>query len=266
MIIYGKELKQELIDDINQRLSKNKNLSFLLYLDKEDTGSYYYSRSLKKLFDSFAIPYTEVNYDRNLSEEENLEIFRSSIKNNSVMLLRPLPCKEEKFVESIPADSDPDMLTSENRGKLYSGNLDYLPATAKSVKRLIEYVEKDISGKKAAVFGRSLSVGLPCFELLQTKGCTVALIHSKTKEEDKKEALMNSDIIVFAIGKKQEFQPTDIKKNATLIDCGFSKTGGDIPFEAKEEYDFSMTPTPGGVGVLTPYYLLINALILKESE
>ena len=137
--LSGKVIRPLLKEVIMQNLS-SVPLSFYLYLDQENQDCVSYLNSIKKLLESFSVPYVIGYYDKDKTKEENLSIFKAGISKHSVLLLRPLPIKEEKeFIDLIPSDSDPDMLNDINRGLLFSGDLNYLPATAKSVQTILSY-------------------------------------------------------------------------------------------------------------------------------
>ena len=81
-----------------------------------------------------------------------------------VVLAKPLPSNyENKLIPLIDSNYDPDMMSDINKGKLYSGDLKYLPATAQSVLSIIKYYRLDIEDKKVMIVGRSLIVGLPVY-------------------------------------------------------------------------------------------------------
>lgn len=243
-------------------------LSFYLYLDKDNVDCVSYLSSIKKLLDSFSVPYTIGYYDKEKTEEENLTLFKNGLSpEHSVLLLRPLPIRDEKkFIDAIPSSSDPDMLSDINRGLLFSGDLNYLPATAKSVKTILDYYSIETENKNAVVIGRSLSLGLPCFELMNRKNSNVVLLHSKTGEEQRNRYLKDADIIILASGHSGLVKKELLKKDVTIIDCGFSSMCGDLGFAVNEEDDINYTPVPGGVGALTSYCLISNAIYLKAKE
>lgn len=265
-VLYGKVIRSSFKDCLIENL-KNIPLSFYLYYDKDNLDCASYLKSIVKLFDSFSIPYEIGTYEKEKTIEENLSNFQENIQNRSVLLLRPLPIKEEKrFIDLIPSSSDPDMLTDINRGLLFSGDLSYLPATAFSVKTILDYYSIPLENKNAVVIGRSLSLGLPCFELLNQKNANVTLLHSHTEEENLKKYVGNADLIVLATGKPGVIKKEWLKLGVTLIDCGFHGKSGDIDFLVEEKDDISFTPVPFGVGSLTSYCLLMNALLLKAKE
>ena len=255
-ILSGKQLRPILVEKIKEGL-KDVPLRFFLYSNKEDFASQAYLRSIKKMLLSFEIPFQEDFIDMKQGEEQNLLNFKEKSKGCSILLARPLHVSyESKFLSLIQSESDPDMLTEENRGKLFGGNLNYLTATSQSVRFLLEEYQIPLAGKKAIVLGRSTEVGYPCFQLLNKKDCATTLLHSKVDQKTICSFVKEADIIILATGKPNLIPRNCFNSNQVLIDCGYNPNGGDLGY----------TPVPGGVGSLTSYCLLLNALQLKKSK
>lgn len=263
-ILSGKELRPFLKEKIEKEL-ESVDVSFYLYSNKEDFPSQAYLRGIKKTLDSFNVPYQEGFIDLEKSKEENLALFEKEGKDHSILMARPLHVSyEEDFLSLIKPWQDPDMLTTYNRGMLFGGNLDYLTATSSSVKTIIEQYHIDVAGKKAVVIGRSTEVGYPCFQLLNKMNAAVTLLHSKVSKDVMEEYVKQADIIIFATGKSNLISRERFNPNQTIIDCGFNPNGGDLGFVPEEDELYSYTPVPGGVGALTSYCLLLNAINLKK--
>ena len=265
IILNAKEILPSFKEALKEK-SLETPLSFLLYSEKENADCQSYIKSIKRMLDAFDIPYTESFYDNNKTDDENLLNFKEEIQNRAVLIARPLPTRrEEDFIRLIPSAQDPDMLTEINRGKLYGGDLSYLPATAKSVLKIMEYFRLSSQGKKVTILGRSISVGLPLFEYFLKSDATVTLCHSKPTKEDLKNAVMQCDILVLATGVKNLIDSSWLDSSKIIIDCGFGNGSGDLNFIPNENQAYAYTPVPGGVGVLTSYCLLENAFIIRNK-
>lgn len=265
-ILSGKDLKEKVKEEI---LKDNdlKKLSFYLYSNEENKPSYYYLKGIKKLLDSLSIPYTEGFINKNKSKEDNLNEFKEQIKGKMIILARPLlvDCEEE-FIKLIPANYDPDMMSDINRGKLYSGDIDYLPATAKSVKIILDNYNINLKGKRCLIIGRSNTVGLPVFQLVNKYDGLAILAHSKIDPSLLAVEAIESDYIFLCSGKSNLIPEQYFIKEHTVIDCGFNPNGGDLGFVPKDEQLKAYTPVPGGVGALTSYCLILNALMLLKNS
>lgn len=265
-ILSGNELRPLLKEQIEKKLKTTK-VSFFLYSNEKDYASQAYLRGIKKALDSFSIPFEEKFIDETKSKEENLSIFASALKDHSVLMARPLHVNyEEEFLSLIKSNQDPDMLTTYNRGKLYGGDLMYLTATSSSVRYILEQYHISTENKKAVVIGRSTEVGYPCFQLMNKMNAATTLLHSKVDKATMEKYVKEADIIIFATGKSNLISRECFSSTQTVIDCGFNPNGGDLGFVPNENELYAYTPVPGGVGALTSYCLILNAIHLKEKK
>lgn len=262
--LSGSALKEQLLTSLKSDKDLSR-LSFYLFSDSHNQACFYYLKGIKKVLDSLAIPYTEAFLDPALSEADNLVRFQKGISSHQVILARPLGVKnEEAFVKSIPAGQDPDGMSDVNRGKLYSGNLDYLPATAQSVRYLLDTYQISLAGRKCLVVGRSLTVGLPLAELVNRKDGLLTLAHSKVAPELLAKEAKESSVIFLASGHPGLIPRSALTPETTVLDCGFSAGGGDLGFIPNPDELKAYTPVPGGVGALTSLFLVKNALTLVK--
>lgn len=249
-------LEKEIIDKLQV-----KKISFFLYSDKNCIDSQYYLNSIKKLLIKFNIEFVEGFYDDNLSQLENRELFKQSIKHNQVLLARPIKqINENDFISLIPQNQDPDMLTDFSRGALFRGDLNYLPATVASCDRIIKYYNINLINKNVTVIGRSISLGLPLFQYFQLSNSNVTLLHSKTSQENKREQIKRSDIVALATGVPNLINRSYFNNNQIIIDCGFKANSGDLGFVPSDNEFKAYTPVPKGIGGLTSLCLILNAL------
>jgi len=82
------------------------------------------------------------------------------------------------------------------------------------------------------------------------------------------------DVVVTGIGKPKYFGKEFFNEDAIVIDVGINidengKLCGDVDFAAVSEHVASITPVPGGVGVVTSMVLLrhvIKAMRLQDMS
>jgi methylenetetrahydrofolate dehydrogenase (NADP+)/methenyltetrahydrofolate cyclohydrolase len=144
---------------------------------------------------------------------------------------------------------------------------------------MLQYYNIETAGKNCVVIGRSNIVGSPISILMarnNTPGnATVTLTHSKTK--NLKELVLQADIVIAAIGKKNFITADMVKNGAVVIDVGMNreksdltKSGyklfGDVDFENVAPKASFITPVPGGVGLMTIVSLLRNTLSAAKKE
>lgn len=202
------------------------------------------------------------------SEEEDvadvLKIMNEDDKIHGILLFRPLPkhIDEDRIRNMIEPSKDIDGISDASVGSLFTGNrVGFPPCTAEAVLKILEHYGIEISGKKAAVIGRSLVIGKPAAMMLMEKNATVTMCHSRTKPEDLKDICLNSDIIVCAAGKIDTVGAPHVNGAQTIIDVGINfddegKMCGDVNFEAIDGKAAALTPVPGGVGSVTTALLL----------
>jgi methylenetetrahydrofolate dehydrogenase (NADP+)/methenyltetrahydrofolate cyclohydrolase len=118
-----------------------------------------------------------------------------------------------------------------------------------------------VKGKNAVVVGRSNMVGKPMAQLLLAEHATVTMCHSRTK--DLGAETRRADILVAAIGKARFIKADMVKPGAVVVDVGTNrppgeKLCGDVDFGPVSEVASSITPVPGGVGLMTIAMLMQN--------
>ena len=258
--LKGFPIKKELLVKVKEEI-KNKSLSFKILLDESFPQSVSYVNMITKLLTQLEIPYELYNVTYTEKDFDYLK----NVGDSCTIVARPLKQDEDKYLSCIKPENDVDMVSLDNIGRLYLGNLNFLPATSMAVKLIVEHYNIELTGKKVMVLGRSVSVGLPCFMYFQRKNATVTLCHSRTKREDIEKIARDSDIIVLATGKQNLIPRECFNDKQIVIDCGYNENGlGDLGFVPEDNELYAYTPVPGGVGPLTIISLVINALYLKK--
>ena len=155
----------------------------------------------------------------------------------------------------------------------------FIPATPYGILLMLQEYGIDTTGMHCVVVGRSNIVGSPMSILMARNAnpgnCTVTLTHSRTK--DLKEQILQADIVIAAIGKKNFVTADMVKPGAIIIDVGINretsaetKSGfklyGDVDFENVAPKASYITPVPGGVGLMTIVGLLKNTLASARKE
>ena len=153
-------------------------------------------------------------------------------------------------------EKDVDGVTAASLAAVYAGtDGGFVPCTAQAVLELLDYYRVPVEGKRAAVLGRSLTVGRPAAMLLLHRGATVTLCHSKT--ENAAEIAREADILVAAPGRRESVGAAYFSAGQTVVDVGIhyneetQRLCGDVAFAEAEALVRAVTPVPGGVGALT---------------
>ena len=152
----------------------------------------------------------------------------------------------EKGVGCVTLSSLCGCFTGEGRG--------FAPCTARACVEMLDYYGVGLSGRRAAVLGRSLVIGRPAAMLLLSRDATVTICHSRTP--DAAAVCREADILIAAVGRARIVDPGYVNKAQTVIDVGVNRAPdgslcGDVDFERVEPLVGAITPVPHGVGAVT---------------
>lgn len=144
----------------------------------------------------------------------------------------------------------------------------HTPATVRGIYDYFRWNEVNLHGANAVIIGRSELVGKPLAKLLTDKDATVTLCHSKTDWAYLEHCVSLADIVVCATG-SELFTDREVyanfKDDVVVVDVGIRRTEdglcGDIRCTNEEATSHAtITPVPGGVGLLTRVGLLKNVV------
>lgn len=272
MIINGREISFEILEDLKQRVEKLKaknvfpHLYIILISDDASSASYVKQKMLRA--NDIGVKITLDRENPQISTEKLLEKISSLNKDNlvhGIIVQRPMPktLDEEKIANSIAPQKDVDGFNPDSKFKI---------PVALAVLKLLENTHPKnfndwLIQQKICVIGKGITAGKPIINYLQKLGIKPLIIDSKTSNRD--EILKNSDIIISAVGKPDVFKSLEIKNNAVLIGVGLHKEEdgkfhGDFNEEEINNIASFYSPTPGGVGPLNVSMLLKN--LVKASE
>ncbi len=282
-LLDGKEVSTKVKEDIKREAAEltaklGRKPHLVAILVGNDGGSETYVASKMRNCEQVGFDSTNLRYDTDITENELLEKINEinadeSIDGLIVQLPLPKHIDPEKVTEAIDYRKDVDGFHPINLGRMQRNLPCFIPATPYGIMLMLEHYGIDTAGKKAVIVGRSNIVGSPMSILLARNSnpgnCTVTLTHSRTK--DLKAEVLQGDIVVAAIGKKNFVTADMVKDGAIVIDVGINrenstetKSGfklyGDVDFEHVAPKSSWITPVPGGVGLMTIIGLLKNTL------
>lgn len=266
-IINGSKIREVLKQELQNEINKISNTLKLVVIQVgDDPASNVYIKNKKKLCEELGILCEHKKFIKIQEEEliKEIDILNSDKTVTGILVQLPLPKEidETKIIEEISPVKDVDGLTSQNMGKLFTGNKSLVPCTALGIIKMLEYLNINLQGLNVTIVGRSKLVGLPLIALLLNKNCTVTVCHSKTK--NLKEQTSKADILIVAIGQKEFITKDYVKEDAIIIDVGINryqdKLYGDCNFNELLPKCKYITKVPGGVGLLT-VIMLINNII-----
>ena len=269
-ILYGKPVSENL--DFKSKTifenytTKNDKSPVLTAITVgENPASLLYVSVKEKKAKELGVDFNWIKLKESTSERE-LEDTISNYSESSQGMIVQLPLPEhlnvEKVIDLIPSEIDVDGLTTFNLGRLYSENLNIIPATSLAILELLSHYEIETEDKNIVIAGRSRLVTSPLSKILSSKkyNGNVSVIHSKTSNP--KEFISNADIFISAVGKSKIFDKSYFKEGSYVIDVGISvvdgKSYGDIDTSDLDNYLIGRAPYPGGIGPVTVSGLYSN--------
>lgn len=281
----SEKIKNEIAEEAAAFLAESGRKPHLIaILVGNDGGSETYVASKMKNCEKVGFKSSLVRYDETVTETELLAKIADINQDPNVdglIVQLPLPkhIDPEKVTETIDYRKDVDGFHPVNLGRMMRNLPCFIPATPYGILLMLNAYNIDTTGKHCVVVGRSNIVGSPMSILMARNAnpgnCTVTLTHSKT--QNLKEMVLQADIIVAAIGKKNFVTADMVKPGAIVIDVGINretstetKSGfklyGDVDFENVAPLSSWITPVPGGVGLMTIVGLLKNTLASAKGE
>jgi len=238
-----------------------------------ESESDYYLRSLSKTAAECGINLLQKVLPAEAATKDYQFVVSSSGMESSIhgiLVLRPLPeqVDTDAVTAIIPAEKDVDGVTAGNMAALYLEKPRLVPATAAAVMALLDYHSVPLKGVRAAVVGRSRTVGKPVALMLLSRHATVTICHSRTV--DLAEVLQSCEVVVVAAGVLGFIKPGMIKPGAVVIDAGFNVLpDGNVMGDsdpAVAEVASLYAAVPGGVGPLTVVCLLKNLVVAAAQQ
>ena len=270
MIIDGRALAADVLACTKARvatLQRSPRILALVANETPATKSYLAIKS-KRAADAGCV--LEVRHIK--SSLRQYDIIDMSKDMDAVIVQLPLPSDMDTktILNSIPIEKDADILSSASRSKFEMKglrNLSLLPPVVGAVRKIFEFGNVEVAGKKVVVIGDGWLVGKPAATWLAQQGAEVSFLTSKSG--DLTAALRAADIIVSGAGSPHLIKPEMLKQGVVLIDAGTSESGGAIAGDtdpACADKCSIFTPVPGGVGPLAVACLFENVVTLAERR
>ena len=274
VIMDGKALAARVKAEITvevRKLSKQPGLGTILV--GEDAGSKAYVDGKHTDCAQVGIKSIKINLPATAKTADILKAVEDLNQNpecSGFIVQLPLPngVNTEEILLAIDPKKDADGLHPINLGMLVLGKNTLIPCTPKAILALLNEYKIKLAGIKVLIIGRGATVGRPLSILLSQKpiNATVTLAHSATT--NLLELLKEADVVVAALGSAHFIKPAMVKKGATLVDVGITRTPqgllGDIDPAVSDICSY-FAPMPGGVGPMTRAMLLSNLVELAKQ-
>ena len=274
IIINGKKSALAVKNQIASEIKRtNKVLGLGTILVGDDPGSVAYVEGKHRDCAEVGINSIKVNLSATASQSEIVNAVNELNKNSKctgfiVQLPLPKSVDVQKVLAQIDPKKDADGLHPTNLGNLVLAKNSIIPCTPKAILSLLNEYQINLVGAKVLIIGRGTTVGRPLSILLSQKesNATVTLVHTGTKNLS--ELLLDSDIVIAAIGSPHFLKPEMIKSGVVVIDVGITRTAhglvGDVDPKVSDKAAV-FSPMPGGVGPMTRAMLLSNLMELSNQ-
>lgn len=277
MLIDGKavasEIREKLAESFKSLIeNRGKPPTLRLVSVGEDPAANSYIRSKIKYGEKIGVRVEHNALDKGISEKQLMQELSEISKDknvNGIVLEAPLPgeLKHVDCAQAIAPSKDVDCITSVNQGRIVLNREFMLPATAESIRILIE--KQDLpKGSRVAIINRSPVIGRPLAMMLLNRDYTVTVCHSKTRNV--KQICKESDVIVVAVARPGFLNSDYVTERSIVIDAGINfvdgKMTGDADFDSLSSSVKAISPVPGGVGPVTTACIFSNLLIATDVQ
>ncbi len=271
MLIYGKEIREKLKEELKATAVKDKmNMTIIQVGDEGPSAAYI--NGIKNFARDIGVKVTILNFSDDIEEADllaKISELNTAADVTGIMIQKPLPphINGDLIVNSLDYRKDVEGIHPFNLGKLLTKEPGVKPTTPKAVIRMLKEHGVDIDGQKIAIIGRSSILGGPLAVMLTTENGTVTVCHTHTRKLA--QVTGHADIVVAAMGRMHFITADMVKENGVVIDAGINfdengKMQGDVHPDAGAKARI-VSAVPGGVGVITVAELFDNLRILAEQ-
>ncbi|MDP3954118.1 MAG: bifunctional 5,10-methylenetetrahydrofolate dehydrogenase/5,10-methenyltetrahydrofolate cyclohydrolase [bacterium] len=271
--VEGKKIAQKMLAEIAGKVGNPRQpLILAAVLVGDINNARKFLEVKKKAAENIGIGFNIHEFPEDISQnelEDRLKIISADTKNNGIIIELPLPkhLNQQKLLDLIPPDRDPDVLSSKAQELFYNNESLILPPAVEATKQIFDEYGIELKNKNAAVFGQGILVGKPIGHWLRMQGTGVNIIDEFTPEPEK--ISIDADVIISGVGHPNLIMPDMVKDKVILIDFGFNQADGGIVGDASMETTQKtslFTPVPGGVGPIVVAAVLKNLIILYQSN
>lgn len=267
-----KELSTQIQDEIAPTTAKCKRAPHLLVVTVgTDPASEIYVRNKKRVAEKVGIEVEHITFSETVTQEileTFIEVKGYNPEIDGILVQLPLPAhlNVAGIMDKIPKEKGVDGFSWRNLGHALIDGPHHMACTPQAVMFIIKHMYPDLDGKTVTVLGRSNIVGKPLAAELINAGATVSVCNSTTPKDVRTTLCQQSDIVVSATGVPKTVGYEELQNTKLVIDVGINKIGnkivGDIDTDSLKEHNYqgSITPVPGGVGLLTVTFLMVNTL------
>lgn len=272
-ILDGKKLSERILDSLKKEIKNHRlKLRLAVILVGENQVSQIFINQKKKACKRVGINFKLFKIAGRIGKSELKKEIAKIVKdpvNSGIIIQLPLLKKfiPEEFLNLIPKEKDPDVLSEESLGKFYQGTLKILPPTVQGILYLLKNYRIELKGKNIVILGAGRLVGFPLAIQLLKEKATLSVLNEFT--HDTPSFTRKADILISGVGKPNLIRGEMTKRGVVMIDAGTSvwkgRLTGDVDFKSVSKKVNYITPVPGGVGPMTVACLLENLVKLYKK-
>ena len=285
MILDGKKLSKQILLNIKTNIRKHKLSPGLgVILIGKNPGSLVYVKLKQNVAKKIGINFKKFALRQNISQKKVLELINKLNKDKKVhgivvQVPTPKQLHTPTLLKAVSTEKDVDGFQDKSKfiPPIHQGILKLLKQ-AKIFEKQHSHGRIRISrakgervlfacNKKALILGKNPFFVKGLESLLKKQGLKPKTIYIKDKLPLKE--IKKSDVLITVLGKPHIIKPAMIKKNAIVIDVGYSrvngKSCGDVSPLVKNKTLY-VSPVPGGIGPLTVAYLLKNVYLSAKKR
>lgn len=274
MVIDGKKLAQEIIEDLKkQRSLIPKKIRLAVVLIGDNPASLSFIKQKQKIAQELNIDFRLYQYPENIKTKELRRKIGAICRvtyNRGVIVQLPLPASinNQVVLNAILPLKDPDILSERNLGDFYANRLTTLPPVVGAIKFLLEKYQINPEGKNVLIIGRGQLVGKPVGLWFIHQRATVTIANSQTKNLANQ--LKAAEIIVSSAGIPGLIKGEMVQNQSVIFDAAvvseIGKLKGDCDLLSLKDKVSLITPVPGGLGPLTVAFLFKNLLEMVKQQ
>ncbi|UOF93940.1 MAG: bifunctional methylenetetrahydrofolate dehydrogenase/methenyltetrahydrofolate cyclohydrolase [Bordetella sp.] len=266
----SENIRHKASDRVNKLISsQNIRPCLVTILVGDNVASHVYVRNKINACKKVGINSIKEHYSSEISESfilNRIKLLNEDSNVHGILVQLPLPehIDIHKVARAILPIKDVDGFNPINIGLLTKNQRPFFkPCTPYGIMKVFEHEKILLCGTNVVIVGTSNIVGRPLAMMLLNEGSTVVLCNSNTKNLGM--ITKYADILISATGKPDLINKCMIKPGVIIIDVGINrnhhgKLSGDVDFHSVKSIAGSITPVPGGVGLMTVTMLLINTI------
>jgi methylenetetrahydrofolate dehydrogenase (NADP+) / methenyltetrahydrofolate cyclohydrolase len=256
MLIDGKRLQQEILDEIGSSL-QGKFVVFLQF--GENKVSEKYVQAKIKIAKKLGVTTQHVVSNALDTKEAISEIIERSKNIDGIVVQLPMPSSFDTrlILSNIPKKIDIDVLNN-----TLDNNM--IQPVAGAVYKVLENTAIDFDKKNIVILGKGSLVGQPVSAMFSEKKIPYLIFDIDSDQELMKQVLSNADVVVCGMGAPHFLKPEMIKEGVVLVDAGTSEQSGVLLGDIDPACYIktsAYTPVPGGIGPITLATLFKNMLV-----